>query len=102
MMRLTKSARDSASKNAVVLYNLATEKGDTILKGGNDFKSFALTEDGSKIAFVAERDTTKKLCKSFMVCMYQSGDDSARLLVNKATPGIELGTTVSEEQHYFQ
>ena len=58
MMRVSKSPRDSMSKTAVVIYDLEKEKLDTILKGGNDFKGFAFTEDGSKAAFVAERDTS--------------------------------------------
>ncbi|HYK55017.1 MAG TPA: S9 family peptidase, partial [Flavisolibacter sp.] len=46
LMKISRTAKDSLSTNAVVLYDLKTEKPDTILKGGNDFRSFALTEDG--------------------------------------------------------
>jgi len=100
VLRTTRAARDSGSANAVVVYNLETGKKDTILKGGNDFKSFALTEDGSKIAFLAERDTTKKApTKYYGLYLYQSGDDSARLLVDKTSPGLQLGTTVSENSN---
>lgn len=100
LMKTTKAPRDSATANAVVLFNLATEKVDTILKGGNDFKGFTLTEDGAKIAFVAERDTAKKaLTKYYGLYMYQAGDDSARLLVDKTTTGMSLGATVSENSN---
>ena len=100
VLRTTKAARDSASANAVVLYHLANGKRDTILKGGNDFKGFALTEDGSKLAFVAERDTAKKATtKYYSLYYYQLGEDSARLLVDKASPGMSLGATVSEHSN---
>jgi dipeptidyl aminopeptidase/acylaminoacyl peptidase len=97
VLRLTKSPRDSNSKNAVALYDLKKEKLDTILKGGNDFKSFAFTEDGSKLAFVAERDTnTKALQKFYGLYLYRNGADTAELLIDKMSVGMELGTTVSE------
>ncbi|MDB5195670.1 MAG: family peptidase, partial [Flaviaesturariibacter sp.] len=97
ILRTTKAARDSNSKAAVILYDLAASKGDTILKGGNDFRNFAFTEDGSKAAFVAERDTnTKALQKFYGLYLYKAGDDSARLIIDKGTAGMELGNTISE------
>ncbi len=97
LIKSAKSPQDAASQNAVVLYDHLTETRDTILKGGNDFKNFALTQDGSRIAFVAERDTTKKaLQKFYQLYLYESGDDCARVLIDKHTAGMQVGSTVSE------
>ena len=97
VMRVSRSPRDSSGANAVVLYDLSKGSFDTILKGGNDFRNFALTENGDRLAFVAERDTnTKALQKFYGLYLYRSGDDSARLLVDKKSVGMELGMTVSE------
>ncbi len=96
MMRIAKSASQKGSINAVVMYDLEKEKGDTILRGGNDFKGFAFTEDGTKAAFVAERDTATKALQKFYGLYVYNGSDSAQLLINKATPGMQVGTTVSE------
>lgn len=97
VLKIVKSLKDSLSKNGVLLYNLQNGKLDTILKGGNDFKGFALTEDGDKVAFVAERSSNPKaLQKFYQLYLYRNGDDSAKVLVNKETPGMEPGTTVSE------
>ncbi|MDB5209165.1 MAG: family peptidase, partial [Flavisolibacter sp.] len=97
VLKLTKSARDSNSKNAVAVYDLKNEKLDTILKGGNDFKGFAFTEDGAKLAFLAERDTnTKALQKFYGLYLYRGGSDTAQLLIHKGTVGMDLGMTVSE------
>jgi dipeptidyl aminopeptidase/acylaminoacyl peptidase len=81
----------------VAVYDLKSEKLDTILKGGNDFRGFAFNEDGSRLAFLAERDTnTKALQKFYGLYLYNSGSDSAALLIDKKTVGMELGMTVSE------
>ena len=65
VMRISKSLKDSSGINAVLLLDLEKGKLDTILKNGNDFRNFAFTEDGSKLAFVAERDTNKKALQKF-------------------------------------
>jgi acetyl esterase/lipase len=97
VMEISKSTRDSASRNGVVVYDLVTRRMDTILKGANDIRNFALTEDGTRIAFVAERDTqTKAAQKFYQVYSYEPGNDSARILVDKHSPGMKLGATVSE------
>lgn len=97
VMKVTKSGRDPLSFNGVVLYNLHNSRADTIVKGGNDFKGFVFTEDGSRLAFVAERDTNAKaLQKFYQLYLYTQGDDSAQLLVDKTSMGMKLGMTVSE------
>jgi dipeptidyl aminopeptidase/acylaminoacyl peptidase len=100
VMKVSKSGRDSLSFNGVVLYNLVNSKADTIVKGGTDFRGFAFNEDGSRLAFVAERDTnTKAYQKFYQLYLYTQGDDSAQLLVDKTTMGMKLGMTVSENSN---
>lgn len=97
VMRISKSPKDSFSANAILLYDLKKGRLDTILKNGNDFKNFAFTEDGSKLAFVAERDTNKKALQKFYdLYLYRDGGDSAVVLVNKHSLGMVIGNTVSE------
>ena len=95
-MRVSKSPRDNNSANAVLLMDLVKETVDTILKGGNDFRQFSLSEDGRQLAFLAERDTGKLLQRFYGLYLYRDGDDSAALLVDKKSPGMQLGMTVSE------
>lgn len=97
VMRIAKAAKDSNSRNAVAVYDTKLDAVDTILKGGNDFRGFAFTEDGSKLAFVAERDTnTKALQKFYGLYLYRSGRDSAEMLIDKTSVGMQVGMTVSE------
>lgn len=96
-MRLAKEGKDSNSRNAVAVYDTRRDLSDTILRGGNDFRSFAFSEDGSQLAFLAERDTSSKALQKFYgLYLYHSGSDSAQLLVHKTSVGMPLGMTVSE------
>ncbi len=97
LMKIAKSPKDSLSKNAIVIYDLAKGTMDTILKGGNDFKGLAISEDGTKAAFVAERDAKPKdLQKFYKLYMYEGGRDSARVVVDKVHAAMLPGFTVSE------
>lgn len=97
VMRISKSLRDSFSANGVVIYDLKKGSMDTILKNGNDFKNFAFTEDGSKLAFLAERDTNRRALQKFYdLYLYRAGADSASVLINKFSVGMKEGMTVSE------
>ncbi|HEY0040539.1 MAG TPA: S9 family peptidase, partial [Flavisolibacter sp.] len=100
VLKLTKAPRDSNSKASVAVFDLKTERLDTILKGGNDFRGFAFNDDGSKLAFVAERDTaTKALQKFYGLYLYRDGNESADLLIDKKSVGMEMGMTVSENSN---
>ena len=97
VMRLAKAAKDSNGKAAVVLFDTKSASADTILKGGNDFRGFAFTEDGSRLAFVAERDTAANALQKFYgLYIYRNGMDSAHLLLDRMSAGMHLGMTVSE------
>ena len=92
-----KNPRDSSSKKMVVLYDLKEGKTIELSKGGNDFKNFAITDDGSQVAYVAEREAkTNDLQKFYKLWYYRQGADSAVMLADRYMQGMKLGTTVSE------
>jgi len=97
VIEFTKAPKDSNSKAGVALFDLKTQRLDTVLKGGNDFRNYAFTDNGSKLAFVAERDTNAKALQKFYgLYLYRSGNDSAILLLDKKSTGMNTGLTVSE------
>lgn len=97
VIRLAKSPDDSNSKAAVALFDTKRETVDTVLKGGNDFRGFSFTEDGTRLAFVAERDTAVNALQKFVgLYLYRSGNDSAELLLDRMSTGMQVGMTVSE------
>lgn len=91
-------ASDSVRKQAaVLLHDLRDGHTDTLSRGANEFRQLTLTDDGLQVAFLAERDARPKdLQKFYKLWYYTAGMDSAVLLVDKNTPGMAVGTTVSE------
>jgi dipeptidyl aminopeptidase/acylaminoacyl peptidase len=97
IMEIAKNPKDSLSRQYVFLYDLRKGFGDTLSRGGNDFKNFALSDDGSQVAYLAERDAKlKELQKFYRLWYFKEGMDSAVLLVDKNSTGMQLGMTVSE------
>ncbi len=92
-----KNSKDSLSKVSVTLYDLKESKTTVLSSGGNEFKNFVFSEDGSQLAYLAERDAKpKELQKFYKLWYYKTGMDSAGLLVDKNAVGMKLGMTVSE------
>ncbi|MGB4843041.1 MAG: prolyl oligopeptidase family serine peptidase [Ferruginibacter sp.] len=97
LIETTPKSKDSTSMGYVLLYTLAYEKTDTIMWNFNEGKNFAFDEEGTQLAFVAERDSSKKaLQKFYKLWYYTTGQDSARLIAEKNTVGMQLGFTISE------
>ncbi|MBC7947086.1 MAG: S9 family peptidase [Chitinophagaceae bacterium] len=103
LLEIARMPKDSTSRALVLLYDLNKGFADTLSRGGNDFKNFTLSEDGSKVAYIAERDAKPKdLQKFYKLWHYSEGMDSAKLLVDKNAVGMKLGMTISEfAQPYF-
>ena len=97
LIETTKNSKDSNSKSCVLIYNLQSDNIDTIMRGFNDAKNYVFDEDGKQLAFVAERDSSSKALQKFYKLWYhQTGSDTATILVQKNTTGMQLGSTVSE------
>ena len=97
LIETTKAPKDTLSRASVILYNLQSDKIDTIMKGFNDAKNFVFDEDGQQLAFVAERDSTvKSLQKFYKLWYYNNSKDSAILQADRNTAGIIKGNTISE------
>ena len=96
-LRTTKAAKDTNSIAFILLYDLASDKTDTIMRNLNDAKNFSFDEEGTQFAFVVERDSsTKALQKFYKLWYYTTGQDSAKLVAEKNTVGMQLGFTISE------
>ena len=96
-IKTTKNSKDTNSKAQVLLYDLKTGVADTIMNGLNDAKNFVFDEAGTQLAFTAERDSSSKaLQKFYRLWHWARGKDTASILADKHTPGMRIGSTVSE------
>ena len=92
-----RNEKDSLSKILVILYDIRNKKADTLSRGGNSFKQLTISDDGTQVVYTAERDSKPKdLQKFFKMWYYKAGMDSATLLADINSQGIENGMTVSE------
>jgi dipeptidyl aminopeptidase/acylaminoacyl peptidase len=88
---------DSLSKATLSWMDLANGSTQTILTGFNEAKNFALDEEGTQLAFVAERDSAlKALQKFYKLWYFRPGMDSAKLRVDRNSSGVTKGMTVSD------
>lgn len=97
LIEQARNEKDSLSKMLVLLYDLPNKSMDTLSRGGNTFKQLTISDDGSQVAFMAERDSKPKdLQKFYKLWYYKAGMDSAALLADTKSAGIEKGWTISE------
>lgn len=97
LIEQSRDPKDSLSKIVVLFHDLRKGFADTLSKGGNVFKNFVMTDDGSQVAFVAERDAKpKELEKFYKLWYFKEGMDSAEVLVAKTSVGMKVGMTISE------
>jgi dipeptidyl aminopeptidase/acylaminoacyl peptidase len=97
LIEMARNPRDSFSYPQVMIYDCKNARPKIISKGGNDFKNFAMTDDGVQVAFVAERDAKPKdLQKFYKLWYFKEGMDSAIVIADKFSVGMRLGLTISE------
>ncbi|WP_205512750.1 alpha/beta hydrolase family protein [Longitalea arenae] len=99
IIETTRSNADTLQKAVIIWYHLTNGKADTVFRGFNIAKHFVFDEAGTQLAFVAERDSSiKALQKFYKLYYYRPGMDSARLRVDRTTPGVAKGLTLSDTQ----
>ncbi|MCW3088831.1 MAG: acylaminoacyl-peptidase [Sediminibacterium sp.] len=97
LVETTKKNNDALTKASVVKVDLASHKSTTIFSGFNDAKGYRMDEEGTQLAFVAERDSSSKaLQKFYKVYYHKQGADSAVLVADRNTKGLANNWTVSE------
>lgn len=102
VVETTPVKKQKDSKAAVLIWRSIENRIDTICRSGNDFKGFAIDEKGYQVAFTAERDSSEKaLQKFYKLYFWQNGDDTARIVVDRNTAGMQLNWTVSENARTY-
>lgn len=90
-------SKESTLPKTVAIYRSVEDRFDTIARGGNEFKHFAIDPTANRIAFIAERDSSDKALRKFYKLWYwQNGQDTAVMLADKNTIGMTVGWGISE------
>jgi dipeptidyl aminopeptidase/acylaminoacyl peptidase len=96
VVETTRKNGDSLVKALVLWVRTGQDKVDTVMKGFNDAKNYALDEQGGQLAFVAERDSVARaLVKFYRLWYFTPGMDSAviradRPMIGQGTNGLHL------------
>lgn len=97
LVEQSRDPEDSLGQSFVLCYDLRKGFADTLSRGANVFTKFALSDDGTQMAWLAERDAKPKdLQKFYKLWYYKEGMDSAALLIDRNTVGMKLGYGLSE------
>jgi dipeptidyl aminopeptidase/acylaminoacyl peptidase len=92
IIETTRKNNDSLVKPLVLWINTTDGRTDTVMKGFNDAKNYALDEQGGQLAFVAERDSaTKALVKFYRLWYYTPGMDSAVIRADEGMVATAIG-----------
>ncbi|MCX8019137.1 MAG: prolyl oligopeptidase family serine peptidase [Chitinophagaceae bacterium] len=96
------SVSDSIKQKKLTVHHLAENKSLLLSKGGNDYKQFASSYDDTQWVFITETESYPKIQVKFhKLKYYRKGMDSAVTIVDKNTPGMKVGMTVSEHGQVF-
>jgi dipeptidyl aminopeptidase/acylaminoacyl peptidase len=97
VVETSRKNNDTLVQATVQWVSLPDVKTDTVFRIYNEVKNLVLDSEGTKLAFVAERDSAAKALQKFWkLYYYEKGMDSARLRVDRNTAGVAKGYTVSE------
>jgi dipeptidyl aminopeptidase/acylaminoacyl peptidase len=98
LIETSKKNGDSVKKALVLWHDLKNAKTDTIFKGFNDAKNYAIDEAAVQVAFVVEKDSmAKALQKFYKLHYYKEGMVMAENKVDKSMPTVAKGLTVSPD-----
>jgi len=85
IVETTRKNGDSLVKATILWMNIKDGRTDTVMKGFNDAKNYALDEQGGQLAFVAERDSAAKaLVKFYRLWYFVPGMDSAVIKADRS------------------
>ncbi|MBN9381980.1 MAG: S9 family peptidase [Chitinophagaceae bacterium] len=85
IIETTRKNNDSLSKPLILWVGTTDDRTDTVMRGFTDAKNYALDDQGSQLAFVAERDSAAKaLVKFYRLWYYTPGMDSAVIRADRS------------------
>ncbi len=90
------SKNDSTHLAGVYIFEIASKKFNKIASGNIEASKFSWDEAGNQLAFVATKDSTTALVKTFHLRYFQRGMDSATIRIDRFHTNMPPGQHVSE------
>ena len=91
------TGNDSTMLSGVYAYDLQKGKLENIFQSKGKFKKLSLSEDGQKVAFIADLDTNAKTqIRSPKLYYWKSGEASAKLIADEKQAFVPIGWYVSD------
>ncbi|MBL0135055.1 MAG: S9 family peptidase [Chitinophagaceae bacterium] len=98
LIETSRKNNDTLSAATILWTNTSSGKTDTVLRKFNDAKNYGMDKAATQLTFVAERDSVSKaLTKFYKLYYYKVGFDSAKLLADRNTAGVNKGLTISPD-----
>jgi len=102
LVETSASKKDSLAKAAVLLWDIASRRTDTLSRGTGERKAFTFDEKGLQAAWISTRDSAKALQHIYQLYYYRPGQDSGAIAVDRNTKGIPAKWGVADtSQLYF-
>ncbi|PSL30815.1 prolyl oligopeptidase family protein [Chitinophaga ginsengisoli] len=89
--------KDSLSKAAVLLWNVAARKADTLSRGTALRTQFVFDETGEQAAWCSSRDSAKALQQFYAMYYYHAGQDSGVVTADRNTRSFPANWSVSPD-----
>jgi acetyl esterase/lipase len=89
--------KDSLAKSAVLLWDVAARKADTLSRGTALRKQFAFDEKGEQAAWCSSRDSAKALQQFYSLYYYRPGQDSGIITADRNTRSFPANWSVSAD-----
>ncbi|WP_236059495.1 S9 family peptidase [Chitinophaga rhizophila] len=89
--------KDSLSRAAVLLWDVAAHKADTISRGTALRKQFAFDDAGKQLAWCSSRDSVKALQHFYALYYYRQGQDSGIITADKGNAAFPANWSVSPD-----
>lgn len=101
LIEVTPEKKDSTLRDALLIWDVATRKTDTLSRGKAARKQLTFDEDGQQAAWVTSRDSAKAPIQYYALNYYKTGQDSGHIAADKNTPGLIKGWSVSDNGNLF-
>lgn len=82
------SSKEKGEQDSVGVLDLSNGKRETILKGMGNYKNLVFNMEGSKLAFVTDRDDYKSKDSSWSLYLWKSGQAESKKILSAGTEGL--------------